>query len=363
MKALIKPKEYYSEDIFLSENEKIFSKTWNFIGFYNDFIEENDFVSLVIANTPVVVQKLKGSIKAFRNVCSHRHSIIQTESKGNRPLMCPYHGWAYNNKGIPFGIPKKPLFQLSKEEIICLKLEEFKVEICGNLVFVNLDKDSNSLPIFLGKYFSELEKISNNFGEQIDLNEIDITANWKIVVENTLESYHVALIHAETLYKMGPEGLDFDFESSHSSWNATLNKLENEGRQSKIHKPYQNREFIIEGYKHVLIFPNLLISTTYGVSFNLSLITPIDSNNTNFKSFVFTTKTNDSRIKKEPIETIFEKTLVDFNRQVFDEDKIICQQVHKGVKNAVHAGELSDEEKRVEHFQFEYKSYINNDNK
>lgn len=361
MKALIKPFEYNSEEVYQKENEFLFSKEWNFVGFLNDFENLNDFVAITIANIPVVIQNLNGNVRAFKNVCSHRHSIIQNESKGNRPLMCPYHGWAYNEKGIPTGIPKKPLFNLSKDEIMCLKLEEYKLEVCGNLVFVNLNEESNSLVDFLGDFYDEVERISRNFGKQIDLNELDIVANWKIVVENTLESYHVALIHADTLYKMGPQGLNFKFIGNHSSWDATLNKSENEGRNVKVHKPYQNRGYKINGYKHILIYPNLLISTTYGVSFNLSIITPKDQNNTNFKSYVFISKNENDGSSKD-LETIFEKSLIDFNRQVFDEDKVICQQVHIGANYAHHDGELSDEEKRVEHFQVVYKTYLNNDN-
>lgn len=360
MKALIKPFEYNSEEVYLKENELLFSKEWNFVGFLTDFENLNDFVTVTIANIPVVIQNLKGHLRAFKNVCSHRHSIIQNEDKGNRPLMCPYHGWAYNEKGIPAGIPKKPLFSLTKEEVVCLKLEEYKIEVCGNLVFATLNKYSHSLQDFLGDFYDEVATISNSFGKQIDLNEIDIDANWKIVVENTLESYHVALIHAETLYKMGPEGLDFEFKGKHSSWDATLNKLENEGRQAKIHRPYQDRGYKISGYKHILIYPNLLISSTYGVSFNLSLITPKDQDNTNFKSFVFISKNKNDGNSRD-LESIFEKSLIDFNRQVFDEDKVICQQVHTGAKFAHHDGELSDEEKRVEHFQAIYKSYMIND--
>jgi len=362
MKALITPNEYFEKEVFEKEQSNLFSEIWNFVGFTSDFSEVNDFVVSNISGIPIVVQNLKGKIHAFKNVCSHRHSLIQTADKGNRPLMCPYHGWAYNEKGIPFGIPKKPLFSFTKEEIECLKLEEYKLEICGNLVFVNLNKEANSLLDFLGDFYEEVAIISNNFGKKIDVNEIDIVANWKIVVENTLESYHVALIHANTLYKMGPEGLNFEFKGNHSSWDATLNKLENEGRQAKIHKPYQDRNYKINGYKHILIYPNLLISTTYGVSFNLSIIKPNDQNNTNFKSFVFISKNENDENYKD-LESIFEKSLVDFNRQVFDEDKVICQQVHIGAKFAHHDGELSDEEKRVEHFQVVYKSYMNNDKK
>lgn len=361
MKALISPKEYCSKEVLNFENQKIFSCTWNYIGTTDDFINQNDFITTVINEIPVVVQNLKGEIKAYKNICSHRHSIIQTEAKGNRMLICPYHGWAYNESGLPKGIPKKPMFRFTDEELKCLKLEEFRLEICGKLVFVNISKEAPSLREFLGdKVYLEIEEISNNFGELVDLNEMVINANWKILVENTLESYHVNLIHSESFRKLGASGFDFEFNGKHSAWNAELTLSENEGIQEKVHKPYQNRAFKISGYKHIIVFPNVLISTTYGVSFNLSLITPIDENSSSFRSFVFITRTNEEYLYKSTIERVYQEALVNFNRQVFSEDKDICEKVQLGVKNSHYTGELSDEEERVSAFQRVYRDFMDN---
>lgn len=73
---------------FEKEKVNLFSQIWNFVGFTSDFVEVNDFVVSNIYETPFVIQKVKGKIKAFKNVCSHRHSLIQTSDKGNRPLLC-----------------------------------------------------------------------------------------------------------------------------------------------------------------------------------------------------------------------------------------------------------------------------------
>jgi phenylpropionate dioxygenase-like ring-hydroxylating dioxygenase large terminal subunit len=357
MKALIKPNEYFEKEIFQKEKTNLFSEVWNFVGFTSDFTEINDFVVSNISETPVVIQNVKGTIKAFKNVCSHRHSLIQTVEKGNRPLMCPYHGWAYNDKGVPFGIPKKPFFGFSKDELECLKLQEYSIEICGTLVFLKVRNDEISLKDYLGDFYSEVEAMSNNFGKLIDVNEIEITSNWKIVVENTLESYHVALIHSDTFQKLGASGLDFTFSKNNSSWDAEVLLQENEGKQEKVHRPFQQRNYKIDGYKHLILFPNVLISSTYGVSFNLSHIIPIDEDRTLFKSYVFITKKEASE-KVSPIEKMYEDSLIDFNRKVFDEDKAICQQVQKGVKFSSYDGELSQEEERVLHFQQQYKEYL-----
>ncbi len=351
---------YFENDVFKKENDKIFSKIWHFVGFKSDFINDNDFITIRIANVPIVIQNLRGRIKCFLNVCSHRFSIIQNEKCGNRALFCPYHGWAYDKDGIPTGIPKKPLFKnFTKEELCEMKLREFQVSFCGNLVFVSLCNETIPLRTFLGSFYNELELISFSLGRNIDINSMKINSNWKIIIENTLESYHVGSIHPESLAKLEPSGLDFSFDNDNSSWASSLNIDTVKGGYGKINKFFTPRSFDIEGYKHILIFPNLLISSTHGISFNFSLIEPISPDNTKFTSYVFISKTETTELPY--IIKPFEESLIKFNRQVFDEDKFICEKVQIGVKSTYQIGKLSDEEERVHHFQKKYLEYLNDE--
>jgi phenylpropionate dioxygenase-like ring-hydroxylating dioxygenase large terminal subunit len=350
MDAIVIPEHYCSREILDKEIKNIFHKVWSFVCLKSELANDNDFVTKNIGNTSIVVQNIRGEIKAFLNVCSHRHSRIQCEQKGNRPLICPYHGWSYNKEGIPTGIPKKPYFDFQKDDLEKLKLKEIKIDFCGQIVFINSNDDSEDLKEYLGDFYEELEKMSNNMGQEVDVNEMKINANWKILVENTLESYHVALIHTDTFLRLGTQGIDFSFSGNNSVWTTPLAKSENEGKNSIIHKPFQDREYKIDGYKHYIIFPNLLVSTTYGISFNISLIDPIDENYSQFISRVFVTKT-DTNIENIPLVEAYNKNLVQFNRDVFSEDKEICEAVQLGVQSSPYSGQLSKEEKRVWHFQ------------
>jgi len=357
MKALVKPREYYAHDTLLEENDKLFRKIWHFAGFLHDYVNENDFTTLRLGSQPIVIQKLRGTIRAFHNVCSHRHSIIQTESKGNRPLMCPYHGWTYDNNGIPRGIPKKPLFKFTENELDCLKLKEYSLETCGQLIFVCLNEPEVSLNEFLGDHFQELALMSSNFDTKIDVNTMTINANWKILVENTLESYHVNMVHTNTFKNLGAQGLDFEFKGLHSSWTAPLKLNENDKKLKRIHEPFKDRNYRIDGYKHICVFPNTLISSTYGVSFNLSTIVPLSASETLFTSFVFLARSKPEQ-DYNSLTNAYIESLIAFNRNVFDEDKEICEHVQKGVEASQYDGELSEEERRVCKFQENYKKYM-----
>jgi phenylpropionate dioxygenase-like ring-hydroxylating dioxygenase large terminal subunit len=350
----IQPKYYFNKNVFNLEKNIIFSENWIFVGFKQDLSNNNDFIAKKIGDVPIVIQNFNGELKAFMNVCSHRFSILQTESKGNRSLFCPYHGWSYNKEGMPTGIPKKPLFKdFSKKELCDLKLKEYTLDTCGDMVFVHIEKPKYTLKQYLGNFYNEIKTLSENKGDLIDTNTIDIKSNWKIIVENTLESYHVNLVHSDTFRKLGAKGLDFEFDNEHSSWDAELNLSENDPTLHKIHSHFSERDFKIDGYKHYIIYPNLLISTSYGISYNFSVIEPISPNQTNFTSYVYLTPPS----KENVVTETYKDLLIDFNRKVFDEDKAICEEVQKGVEVTDKPGVLSLEEKRVHHFQ---KSYLDN---
>lgn len=353
MESNISPSYYFSQQVFDQEKISVFQKNWMFAGFRSQLSNPNDFITRAFGDLPIVIQNVRGEIHAFLNVCSHRFSKIQTTECGNRPLVCPYHGWAYDQKGIPSGIPKRPMFKdFSQEELASMRLREYRVEFCGNLCFVSVDPQAISLKEFLGNFYSELESLSNSLGSQVDVNQMTIAANWKVIVENTLESYHVASIHTNTFKKLGAEGLTFDFTSKHSLWDASLSVKRSDSANKKIDELFHEPGYKIEGYKHILIYPNLLVSTTHGNSFNFSLIEPLSPTRTKFTSYVFTA--TPSATHKKALLSAFEKSLLDFNRQVFEEDKIICEAVQLGVAHATLQGVLSIEEERVHAFQKVY---------
>lgn len=361
MNSQISSKYYYSKKLFKNEKKHIFRKVWVFAGFEHDFVNDNDFKTIKVNDIPIVIQKLRGVVKAFLNVCSHRFSKIQTADSGNRPLICPYHGWSYSNNGIPTGIPKKPLFKkYTKAELCEMKLEEYRVEKCGSLYFLTLDNDAVSLKEYMGKYFNEIQEMSNAFGERIDVNQLKIKSNWKVVVENTMEAYHLALVHKETLAQLMPitsiENLTFSFNTPHSNYIIPLLVKEGSKKLKFLHKGFSDRKWIIDGFIHYLIFPNLLISSSYGTTFNVSIINPISSSKTNFISNVFLGKLNEGLSRSSVGDLI--DTAIHYNRKVFDEDKTACEAVQESVKYTSQPGVLSLEEERVHKFQEDYINYL-----
>src|ERR1700722_9704039 len=103
--APVPPEWYWKQEWLEREREEVFAANWYFAGFTQDLAKPNDYISLTVAGVPVAVRNMKDRLVAFRNICSHRHSTIHPRGCGSAMFRCPYHGWTYDDAGVPIGIP------------------------------------------------------------------------------------------------------------------------------------------------------------------------------------------------------------------------------------------------------------------
>ena len=255
---------------------------------------------------------------------------------------------------MPNAIPKRPRFDdLTQEKICALRLQPWRVELCGSLIFVCRDPHASSLKDFLGGCFDLVERMTEACGAQVDENEMLIRANWKILVENTLESYHVGFIHPTTFSRLSPGEGAFGWQPPHSSWESPLGQ-KFLARMGKIISLFDSRPLKLDGYFHQLLFPNVTIASTQGTSFSVQFFEPVAPGETRFTSFVFQTRLGEVAPGTQAAVDAMNVSVKDFNRAVFAEDKEICEQVQLGVAETGQTGILSDEELRVGFFQTQY---------
>lgn len=355
MNTLIEPKDYYSREVYAREQERLFRQLWQCVGFVHELERHHDFVTREVGGTSVVVQNFHGTLKAFTNVCSHRFNRIQIACRGSGPLQCAYHGWLYNEEGIPTGIPKKPRFDgMTPERLRQLGLASWRVETCGRLVFVCQSRTAPSLRDYLGAAFETVRDMTLAAGAMIDENVMTIAANWKVLVENTLESYHVHFVHPQTFSRLNTADGTFGWQAPHSSWRTPLGEKV-AARMEKLMGIFQARPWKTEGYFHQLVFPNLTIASTQGTSFSVQFFEPVDEETTRFTSVVFQTALLQPAAESAAATiAALNDSVKNFNRLVFSEDKQICEQVQHGAKLTHQGGVLSDEESRVYDFQRQY---------
>jgi phenylpropionate dioxygenase-like ring-hydroxylating dioxygenase large terminal subunit len=357
MMNLIPPSGYTTESIFKKEQQSIFRSMWQCVGFIDDLQQHNDFVTRFVGGRPVVIQNFKGELRAFDNICRHRHSIIQCDVKGNRSLTCPYHGWTYDDRGVARGIPNKDNFESSSiDDPVNITLRHYRVETSGKFVFISLDDNARSLASFLGESDAFLRDISSSFGKRIDEFELLEKTNWKIVIENTLDFYHVNSVHRDSLAKIMVREEQKVLQDPHSHTIISLS-AQNDRRRQKLNSLLAERPCKFEGYVHHLIFPNLTIATTQGMSFSVQLFEPISPGVTRFTTSVFAI---DYENCPSAVAEALARQVAEYNRQVFVEDQVICEAVQQGLERSddSHPGLLNGCESRILGFQRAYNAMM-----
>lgn len=193
------PADFYtSKEVFDAEVRQIHLKHWMFVGRADQVAEAGSYMAVDTVGGPVLITRdEKDKLHAFANFCRHRGTQLAEGCGKRRSLVCPYHAWVFGLDGKLLrapGMADTPGFNPEKESLIPIRMETW----AGNL-FINFDESAQDLMSYLGSFpelFSthRVEDMRWVFG-------VDIPAqcNWKMLLENALESYHTGIVHARTV--------------------------------------------------------------------------------------------------------------------------------------------------------------------
>src|SRR5262249_18027941 len=117
-----------------------------------------------VAGEPVlVVRDASGQLRAMSNVCRHRGAILAEGCGSGSVIRCPYHSWSYSLDGRVVGVPEFEGVEKWDRSEVCLP--QFRVEVWGPFLFVNLDPAAPPLAEFLGVIPREIEEFGAPFHE------------------------------------------------------------------------------------------------------------------------------------------------------------------------------------------------------
>ncbi len=88
------PSAFYTDERFFeSSKEKIFARSWQFVGHLDEF-ENLRPVTLLpgILDEPILLSKTDGGVNCLSNVCTHRGKILIEEPCRADLIRCAYHG-------------------------------------------------------------------------------------------------------------------------------------------------------------------------------------------------------------------------------------------------------------------------------
>jgi p-cumate 2,3-dioxygenase subunit alpha len=205
---------HVSEDVLRDEMKNIFSKCWIYVGHSSELKKPGDFQTRKVAGRPVIFARdQKGQIRCFFNTCRHRGAIVCTERHGNtRRFFCVYHGWSYNNDGALARVPGEEAYTEAFDKSTLGMKSPAKFENYRDFWFLNLDPNAPSLKDYLGRATEYLDLVvEQSPSGQMEVlqgtQEYDVAGNWKLMVENSVDDYHLPSTHSTWLNYMANSGV------------------------------------------------------------------------------------------------------------------------------------------------------------
>lgn len=212
---------YHDESFFTSERERVFNSSWVAVAETAEIAEPGDVMPATVGGVPILLANDKGTIRAFHNVCRHRGAqLVQEKCSKRRTILCPYHRWGYSLDGRLRATPDfdsdaegKRLPSNVREKFSMKHVKDFdkeknsliplRVDFALGLAFVNLDGNAPPLTEWLGDLLPALSDYEEALGVHSTTSTIhgrktyQVDANWKLLIENYLEYYHLPAVHPD----------------------------------------------------------------------------------------------------------------------------------------------------------------------
>ncbi|MFL2747926.1 MAG: aromatic ring-hydroxylating dioxygenase subunit alpha [bacterium] len=198
---------YTTREDFLLEREMIFSSMWTCIGFASDTSKPGDAFPFEFMELPLLILRGEdGQLRVFHNVCPHRgHILVSEPGRMKKMLRCPYHSWTFQLDGKLANTPHiggVGVRELENFDPTCHGMREIRSEVWNDLVFINLDGEAESFSQFIQPLEKRWKQFWGTKGPGMlkrsgidDRIDFKLETNWKLVVENYLEAYHLPTIH------------------------------------------------------------------------------------------------------------------------------------------------------------------------
>ncbi|HEX3065288.1 MAG TPA: aromatic ring-hydroxylating dioxygenase subunit alpha [Dongiaceae bacterium] len=189
---------YHNAEFFELEKEYLFLSNWMLVCHVSEVPNPGDFATLrLMGERALVIRGEDGELRAFYNVCRHRASAVvqgRTGSCSSTGIRCPYHGWVYGLDGSLKAVPAEATFPgLNKADY---GLKPIDIEVCLGFVFIRFRSVGPSVAERLAPYMPELVKY--RLDEMVPFGEpwaADYDVDWKNIIDNYLEGYHVPVGH------------------------------------------------------------------------------------------------------------------------------------------------------------------------
>ena len=287
---------------------------WLLAAHRSELAKRGDYIVLSAGTSQIAAFNLDGEVLATDNLCAHRGARILPGTHGNRELKCGYHG-------------------MSGKTIVW---HQYLTQWIGDFLFVG--DGSSKIEDDLDDLGPLLSGISTRISARHSFENLPMSCDWRVAVENTLEDFHIPSIHPDTFGK-----LDLKIESMerHGRNSGAIYKVGDERRVKGLQALAKYFDDVQpDHYFHIYLYPYACLSSVGGFTFSLQHYMP-SGGFTAFHTRLYAGKTNGTA----PNLSWFYEEAAAFNRLVFQQDMGVCSTV--GGSGTF----LTPDERRVEWFR------------
>jgi choline monooxygenase len=197
------PNEVYTSEAFAKlESERLFGRGWTAVASASDLPQPGDMLPFQIGGRPfVLVRNRAREVRGFHNVCSHRGlQLVDKPCHGRAVIRCPYHSWAYDLDGAlratpDLGGPREP--RVEGMEPARLGLRPVAIHCWHDIVYADVSGQAPPFEEFARPLMVRFAAYDLSVLKRAARIDWEIEANWKLVLENFVESYHLSFIHPQ----------------------------------------------------------------------------------------------------------------------------------------------------------------------
>ena len=206
---------FVDEAWFATEAAALVTSQWMCIALEDDVARPGDLHPMELAGMPLVVARgADGVVRVFHNVCSHRGAMLVEQPQcGAKSITCPYHQWRYGTDGMLEHTPHAGGFRVHQAPEAPhehLGLAAVRSRCWNGFVFVDVSGTALDFDEHIRPTAERLAPVDFDLFRHDRANDRAYTvhANWKTIVENFVESYHVPQVHPE-LQRFNPMSAHF----------------------------------------------------------------------------------------------------------------------------------------------------------
>ena len=196
---------YTSAERFDWEKKTVLQKGWHCLGRQDEVPEAGDFFTVQLLEEPlIIVRGDDGVVRVLANVCRHRGMPL-AEGRGNvKRFVCSYHAWMYGRDGA---LLRATRMENKGFDASSCRLHSYNIQLWNGFIYCSLDAEAAPFSNEAETLDALLEPYKSDTFRLVHVAEEVWHTNWKCLVENFMEGYHLSVVHPQTLHDYTPTGL------------------------------------------------------------------------------------------------------------------------------------------------------------